>query len=144
LIPGYRTIFMKNDIHISLVKRKSAKEVVLDFFRDTHPRMKEENLLKLKTQFELTDPPKEDVTVAELLVAVRKLGIWGFCDHISPVKKEIHYWVGKNVSKEDTLNFIGHEVAHAAGYPEEEDAIRIGQVVELSYEIYEEDFKLTK
>lgn len=130
---------MKN-INIHFVRHKRASDVVIEYVRSDHPRMKLQNLLKSKTEFELSfgGKPHYPGTVKELIKVVRSLGVWGFCDKISHGKADpvIHYWVSKKELAGDrikVMELFGHEVTHAIGINSERLAIRGGAIAGFAY-----------
>ena len=131
------------DCDVSFIEHKSAKDVAIAYFRDIHPRMKEENLLKIKTEFVPVEPTDTGkcLTIAELIIILEDYGVWGFCDHISDSYKEVNYWFNQNADEEKILKFLGHELGHAIGYHNEEIAIQFGKVTQFAYATYNKRFK---
>lgn len=130
------------DYKVEFVRHKTAKALVLSWFRVDHPRMKEEKLLKQKTDFTLTigNEIKESGTVEELIKVVRSIGHWGYCMHVNKEEKEVHYWVGKKTTEYEIMNFLAHEVAHAVGYYSEKSACKIGGICAFAYEVMKSYF----
>lgn len=135
---------MRKDLPICLVKHSSAKRIVLSFFRYDHPRMKEDKLLNMKTDFVICFNEEEgyrEATVKDLLKMVRKVGLWGFCNHRNVKEKEIHYWIGKRACDDDILELFHHELIHAAGYSSERTACLFSGLAKYAYNILREDIR---
>jgi len=133
---------MKDKLKIATVAYKSAKKVVIAYFRGDWPKISESKLLEKKTNFQLiTDSKAEnDVTVKQLINKIKKMGYWGFCQHTSDKKyKEIHYWISDTNRPADDklLALFAHEMAHATCGHSEKKACAVADICEFSYNILE-------
>ena len=130
------------EIKVTLVKHKSAKDIVLSWVRPNHKRLSDAELMDAEVDFVLTigDVVKDTATTTDLLAVVRKLSCWGYCQHVNKIDKEIHYWFGKKATDLDILNFLTHEVAHAAGYASENSACKIGGIAVFAYDMMKDNF----
>lgn len=142
---------MKKEIpEIALVEHKTARSVVLEYFRKDYPDITEKELLKKETEFTvLVDEEFEEwedaATVADLLKTVRRQHLWGFCAHTDdPKYKEIHYWIGKKAETIKVLELFSHEIAHAIGYKSENMAKKYAGVSIFAYHIMKEKLKWKK
>jgi len=127
------------EVQIQFVKHRTAKAIAIAWARFDYPRMSEENILKQKVglDLDLGDGKMHPGTVAELIVVIRKCGMWAFCDKITYGKQapDIHYWVGVKAKKNKVkvMEIFGHEVGHAIGYTSENMAVKFGGVAGFAY-----------
>ncbi len=125
---------MIKNINISLHKHKSVKSIIYDWYGlEKNAPLNTEVCLKHITY------SNKYVTVQEAINLVKEKHHWGFARH-DP--EEIHIWVdNKLCTYEQILNLIGHELAHAAGYKKESDAITIGAIVNFSNLLLKQNFR---
>lgn len=118
---------------IALVRHYSAKELVLSYFKDTHPKLPEKKLIKCPTEFTVNN--KKRATINEFIKQVRKQGYWGYCQHFNndKVYKEVHYWNRPEVPTEILVELFAHEASHASGIESEATACKYGEVARFAY-----------
>ena len=135
------------ELNICPVRHKTARSLVLEYFRSDFPNLTDEQILRQDTEFTVfLNEEWEDVAiVSDLLKAIKNKGLWGFCDHKIDVRyKEIHYWIGKKATTENVLELLSHEVAHAIGNKSEVTAQRYSGVALFAYMIMKEEVKWKK
>jgi hypothetical protein len=127
---------------ITLVHHKTPKSVVLAWCRSDHPRLSDKRILETKTGLQVfLGKPVRDAKAKVLVDVVKKEGVWGFCKHLGPFEKEIHFWKSKDVNPIKLLETFSHEIAHAFGYHCETTAQKIGAVTAFSYTFLTQYFK---
>jgi len=125
---------------LELVCHPSARRLVLSYFRFRHPRMSVSRIMALKTDFcTRFDGEWKEARVRDLLLNVRRIGLWGYCHHVSKTHKQIHYWVGRRPDIVSVLELFAHELAHAIGYSSERTACRIAGIGALAAKIVGDD-----
>jgi len=129
--------------NIKFIRHKKPESVVFSYFRDDHPRMSEDRLKLVKTDFQLNRNNKkiDSCTIGELIDAVKTIERWGYCLHKSKKEKEIHYWIGKNATLEQIIELMSHEIAHSSGYRSERAATKFGGIAAFAYHIISSDLK---
>jgi hypothetical protein len=127
---------------IEFVEHPTAKSVIFGFFRYDHPRMSDEKLMNMKTDFHVFMGKKwiKPARVCELLALIKVIGVWGYHNPLSSRHKEIHFWVGKHANKDAVVEFLVHELAHAGGFKSEELVQKIAGISAYAFHIYETDF----
>jgi hypothetical protein len=132
----------KLETKIEFVRHPTAKSVIFGFFRYDHPRLSEEKLLEMKTDFHVFMGKKwiRPARVRELIAHIKTVGVWGYHNPLSPRHKEIHFWVGKHARKEAVVEFLIHELAHAGGFKSESMVQKLAGIGAYAYHIYETDF----
>lgn len=130
---------MKKEFRLVLVKHRILKQLVLSYFRADYPNLSDEQLLNKKTEFSThVDVTENGVTIRSLISAIQKDGKWGYCRHLRGGVKEVHYWVTtRKISnkRKKVREFIMHELVHAAGNRDEEEACRYAKLAETAREI---------
>jgi hypothetical protein len=129
------------------VKYKTARSLVLEYFRVDYPDLTDKQLLDQDTEFTvfLDEEWEEGATVAELLSEVRRIGVWGFCVHSKASNyKEIHYWLGKSANAAQVLELFSHETAHAIGIKSEAGAKKYAGVAIFAYLMMKDHLKWKK
>lgn len=127
------------EIRVSYIKHKTARDLVITYFRYDHPRMSVDKLLKQETEFQLEIDGEMIYpgTVKEVITVVEKSGIWAFCDKISDGKDYpiIHFWINNKARKDKikVMEIFAHETLHAVGYQSENLAVRFGGVAAFAY-----------
>lgn len=132
----------KHDLKISMVRHKSAKNVVLSFYTIKFPLIvTEKELLNQKINTYI-DGKKRVAHVRDVIVEAKRNSVWGFCTAYAKQKgyKEIHFWVKGTPSKEKILEFLGHELSHAVGYKNELTACKMGNIAVFSSYLYDSIF----
>jgi hypothetical protein len=132
----------KVETKVEFVRHPTATSVVLGYFRHEHPRMTDERLMAATSDFHLFMGRKwvKPARVKELISWVRQVGVWGYCNHVERRHKEIHFWIGKRACRENVLEFILHEVAHAGGFSGEQVVCRLAGLGAFAYHVFEKDF----
>lgn len=128
---------------IIFVQHSSAKRIVTSYFLQEYPSVAEDQILDHKTEFTVfLNAPVVEATVRDIIKVVRKTGYWGYHKRLAKRKREIHYWVNKRREFDigEMLYLFTHELAHAAGYSEEDDAVKIGGIACFAYENIVTDF----
>ena len=135
----------KGDIlNISLVGYKSAKDIVVQYFKYDHWAMSTKEIMKQSARFTLNnEEPETKKTFACILKEIEKLGLWAFCIDISKHKKEIHFWIStkKRIKNHDIIELIMHECIHAYGVKNETTATKYAEIASLSYRIITKQMK---
>jgi len=132
----------RQDLKISMVRHKSAKNVVLSFYNMKFPLIEtEKELLNLKISTYINGK-KKVAHVRDVISEAKRNSVWGFCSAFPKQKayKEIHFWIKGSPTKEKMLEFLGHELAHAVGYKNELTACKIGDIVKFSAYLYDSVF----
>ena len=118
---------------------------MIRYFRYDHPRVKEARLLNFKTEFTIVHNHRKvkDAKVKFVLKAVRRIGLWAFCRHITKDKKEIHFWIGKHkkVQNYNIMDMLAHEISHSIGIKSEKIASKFGGVAGLAYMLMQKQLK---
>jgi hypothetical protein len=133
----------KMETKIEFVVHKTAKSVVLGFFRRDYPKTEDDKILDKKTEVKLLMGKrwKDGATVRDIIKWVQSVGIWGYCQHKGKNHKEIHYWLGSKADRYSVLEFILHEVYHAGGYSSENTACKLAGLGCFAYQVFERDFE---
>lgn len=141
MTPLYASRMNKKTV-IEFVKHPTAKSVVFGYFRPDHPKVDDIRLMEMKTDFHVLMGKRwaKPAKVSEIMMWVRKVGIWGYCKHLSKHHKEIHYWIGKRAAKESVMEFVIHEVIHAGGYGSEELVCKLAGLGTFAYKAFEQQF----
>lgn len=127
----------------SFVQHQTAKSVVFGFFRHEHPTVPDCRLMGVRINIKVTIGGKKLVLpyIRDFVGWVRTAGVWGYCQHIRKDRKEIHYWIGKNATVENTFEFILHEIAHGGGFRGERSATKIAGLGSFALEVHKEYFE---
>jgi|GEM_PF-2720673 len=125
----------------SFVQHPTAKSVVFGFFRHENPTIPDCRLMGVRVNVQIKVQGEKIVLplIGDFVSWVKKAGVWGYCHHIRKDRKEIHYWVGKNATAENTFEFVMHEIAHGGGFRGERAAQKIaglGGFAMLAYRDY--------
>jgi len=133
---------LRKQTKITMVLHPSSKNIVLSYFRWKYPKLTDDKILKKHTDFtiEIEHVRHTNARVSQLLEAVEYWGLWAYCKHFrNKSEKEIHYWISEKAVKEQILEIIGHELAHAFGYTCEKTAQKVGAITAFANQIYEQD-----
>jgi len=125
---------------IEFVEHPSAARIVTAYHRYGHPKMSRDRLMRMPTEFTVNGPPTGNieirhVPVKDLIKAVKFIGCWGYRNRVGSLHDEIHYWIGKNATPMSVITLFAHEIAHALGYDEEEDAVMIAGIAAFAYDV---------
>jgi hypothetical protein len=125
----------KKELHLTFVEHRSAKSLVVGYFRPEYPRLSVKRILEQKTEFSvLLGETIPNARVSELLKAVQNRGMWGWCKHLDKNNKEIHYWLDKPpLNQIKVFELFAHEISHAFGYSCEKRAQKIAAVSAFTF-----------
>lgn len=132
----------KRETKIEFVKHPTAKSVVLGYFRHDHPRMDDDRLMAIDSEFHLFMGKKwvKPAKVHELVSWVRTVGVWGYCNHAGRRHKEIHFWIGRRACREKVMEFILHEIFHAGGLSGENLVCKLAGLGAFAHSVFESNF----
>jgi hypothetical protein len=144
VLPGTYGKDPSKKFKVVFVEHSSAESVVLGFFRHKYDGVSDKKILNKRTDFTvfMDKEYKKRARVRDVVQTVIDTGLWGYCHHKSKKKSEIHYWIQEDSNAIDILTIIemfSHEMAHASGYKEEDDAQRIGGISSFVVKTVAED-----
>lgn len=133
---------MPGNFRVEFVRHKSARSIVLAYFRYDHPRMRIDRLLAMETDFHVLLGKRwaKPALVSEIVEVVKSVGVWGYCNHRSRHVKEVHYWVAPHAKRINVMEFVLHEVAHAGGFRTEKMACKVAGLGSFAYGVFESIF----
>ena len=106
-------------IKVSLIKYRSAKEIVYSFFiRNSKCKEFMKEIVSANKIIHLN----KKLTIKEIISFLEeKQKIWAYCRIYKNNEREIHYWFSRNKDLKiyDIASLFSHEVAHAIGIKSE-------------------------
>jgi len=126
------------DIKISFVRKRSAKQIVLAWFK-LSPKLTAEQIKHKIVPLDAFTK-KSSGSLSRAIKEVRRKKAWGFCRHLKG-QHEITFWIHKDVSIQKIAHLLAHEIAHAAGNKSEDTANKYGAITSFTLDLILKFFK---
>jgi len=126
------------DIKVSFVRKRSAKQIVLAWFKLSSKLTAEQIKHKIVPLNAFTK--KSSGSLSQAIKEVRRKKFWGFCRHLKG-QHEITFWVHKDATIQEITHLLAHEIAHAAGNKSEDTANKHGAITSFTLDLIMKFFR---